>query len=305
MINLATFDLNLLRVFEALARHRSVSIAADRLGLSQPAVSNALNRLRDQLNDPLFVRTRRGMEPTAFAMSLTGPIERSLADIRTTLTQSLHFDPAVAIRTFTLIMIDVGEITFLPPLLAELVDRAPSIRLRVLDTYRQSYEEYLDSGEADMVIGGVMLSDAFRSCPLFESHQVALLDRDHPLICVSPEGEALIDRESYLRARHVAIVPRGPSASRQDVTLGFEPEERHIALSLPHAGVLSTILPGTDLIATVPDVTARALSRDGRLRSVVLPFLPAPQHVRLWWHRRHDQDAGHVWMRSVIISARL
>jgi DNA-binding transcriptional LysR family regulator len=303
MINPNTFDLNLIRVFVALARDRSVSLAANRLGLSQPAVSNALNRLRSLLGDPLFVRTRHGMEPTALARSLEHPLEQTLADIRTALGRSVGFDPATAIRTFTLIMIDVGEIALLPSLLARFAVEAPSISLRVLDIGRQSYEDYLDGGVADMVLGDVTLSDTFRSHLLFESEPVALLDRSHPFIDVQPDGIPSISYEHYLEAQHVAIVPRGTVDSRLEAGLGPEARRRNIKLSIPHTGVLSAILPGTELIATVPDVTASALSRDPRLCRVALPFPVEARRVLLWWHKRQEDDEGHRWLRRALMNA--
>jgi DNA-binding transcriptional LysR family regulator len=304
MVNPNTFDLNLIRVFVALARDRSVSLAADRLGLSQPAVSNALNRLRDLLGDPLFVRTRQGMEPTTLARSLERPLEQTLADIRTALGRSVSFDPATAIRTFTLIMIDVGATAVLPSLLTRFAVEAPAISLRVLDVNRQSYEDYLDSGVADMVIGDVALSDTFRSQLLFKSEPVAVLDRSHPFVDVAPDGVPSISYQHYLEAQHVAIVPRGTIDSRLETGLGSEVQRRNIKLSIPHTAVLSTILPGTDLIATVPDVTADALSRDRRLCCVTLPFPVEARGVFLWWHKRQDDDEGHRWLRRVLADTR-
>jgi DNA-binding transcriptional LysR family regulator len=305
MINPNTFDLNLIRVFVALARDRSVSLAANRLGLSQPAVSNALNRLRELFSDPLFVRTRQGMEPTALARSLEHPLEQTLVDIRTALGRSVKFDPTTAIRTFTLIMIDVGETALLPSLLARLTAEAPSISLRVLDVSRQNYEDYLDSGVADMVIGDVTLSDTFRSRLLFESQPVALLDRSHPFIDVAPNQILSIGHDHYLEAQHVAIVPRGTIDSQLEACLGSEAQRRNIKLSIPHTAVLSVILPGTELIATVPDVTAIALLRDPRLCCVALPFPVEARRVFLWWHKRQDDDQGHGWLRQALTDARV
>jgi DNA-binding transcriptional LysR family regulator len=305
MINPNTFDLNLIRVFVALARDRSVSLAANRLGLSQPAVSNALNRLRSLLGDPLFVRTRHGMEPTELARSLEHPLEQTLADIRTALGRSISFDPATAIRTFTLIMIDVGEIALLPSLLARFAVEAPFVSLRVLDISRQSYEDYLDSGVADMVLGDVTLSDTFRWHLLFESEPVALLDRSHPFVDVSPDGVPSITYEHYLEAQHIAIVPRGTVESRLEAGLGPEARRRNIRLSIPHTGVLSAILPGSELIATVPDVTANALSRDPRLCRLALPFAVEAQRVFLWWHKRQHDDEGHHWLRQTLMNAQM
>ena len=154
-MNPNTFDLNLLRVFEALMRDRSVSLAANKFGLSQPAVSNALARMREFVGDQLFVKTRNGMEPTALASELRGPLEHSLATILTALSSKLAFEPATAAMTFTIIMIDIGEVMLLPSLLSNFATNAPAVNLKILDVDRRDYEDYLDNGIADMAIGGV------------------------------------------------------------------------------------------------------------------------------------------------------
>lgn len=302
MVNPNTFDLNLLRVFEALMKDGSVSVAADRLGLSQPAVSNALNRFRDSLGDPLFVRTRKGMEPTALALTLRDPFQHSLATIRAALRQSLEFEPAASARTFTLIMVDVGEITFLPYLMSRISAAAPSISLRVLELGREDYEDYLESGSADLAIGRVTLRDSFRSEQLIASPYVAILDSDHPGIGVAPDGTRSITYETYLAARHIAVLPRGATGNPVDRALARDAQQRQIALSIPHTMVLSAILPGTGMIATVPETCVRVLCGDGRLCSVRLPFDAEPSHVLLWWHKRHEEDTGHRWLRTLIAS---
>lgn len=280
-----------------------MSLAADRLGLSQPAVSNALIRLRGLLDDALFVRTRHGMEPTALALSLAGAVEQSLATIRAALGDSLSFDPATAARTFTLLMIDVGEITLLPGLVAGFSKRAPGIRLKVLGVPRRDYEGYLDSGAADLAVGAVELSKAFRSQALFDSSYVGLLDRGHPAVAAKG-GRGKITREGYFGARHVAVVPRGATEHDDEPGLPAEARRRRIVLSVPNMTVLSSILPGTDLVASVPDVAVAPLCRGGRLRGVPLPFPVKPNRVSLWWHKRHDRDAGHQWLRGAFAAVR-
>jgi DNA-binding transcriptional LysR family regulator len=301
-MNPNTFDLNLLRVFEALMRDRSVSLAANKLGLSQPAVSNALARMREFVGDQLFVKTRSGMEPTALASELRGPLEHSLATILTALSSKSTFEPAKAAMTFTIIMIDIGEVTLLPSLLSNLATNAPAVNLKILDVDRRNYEDYLDNGIADMAIGGVMLSDSFRSLLLFESSQVALLDRRNSLLAWRADGSPYLSRKAYFKARHVAIVPRGTAASRFEIGLGKYGDQREIALAIPHAAVLPAILPGTELVATVPKVTANEVCKDPRMCSVALPYPVEVQAVSLWWHKRHDQDRSHIWFRNLVAS---
>ena len=147
-------DLNLLKVFEALFETRSVSLAADRLSLTQPAVSNALGRLRASFDDQLFVRTREGMEPTPLAMALSGPLLEGLASIRAGMALNIGFDPASSHRRFTLITTDVGEMSFVVEILRVLRREAPGIDLKVLEVGQQDYERLLDNGDADFALAG-------------------------------------------------------------------------------------------------------------------------------------------------------
>lgn len=180
MLNANNFDLNLLRVFDALIRERSVSAAAERLCLSQPAVSNALSRLRKLLNDPLFVRTRKGMEPTPFALRMQEPVQDGLLRIRAGISQVLTFEPRESDRTFRLNMNDVGSASFLPLIMSRLMSEAPGIDIEVCEIGISAYEDMLDSGAADLAIGRVVLSDTFRSQFLMRTQYVAILRDGHP-----------------------------------------------------------------------------------------------------------------------------
>jgi DNA-binding transcriptional LysR family regulator len=298
VINPNLLDLNLLRVFEALLRDKSVSTAADRLGLTQPAISNALNRLRAALDDDVFVRTRNGMEPTALAIRLSDPIQKGLASIHAGLEQGLGFDPATSDRTFTLIMNDVGEITFLPFLLRKFSIAAPAINLRVLELGREDYEDSLDSGIADLAVGRIRLADTFRSLLLHTSSYVVVLSCDHPIFKSARRSKPSLTLKEYMMARHVAVIPRGATGNPVEKALGKHAGLRRIALTVPHTTVLPTIMPGTELLATVPDKCLDALCKDGRLRWLKLPFEVEENRVFQWWHKRQDRDTGHRWLRD-------
>lgn len=294
-----TFDLNLLRIFDALHRDRSVSRAADALGLSQPAVSNALGRLRAQLGDPLFVRTRSGMEPTALALALRGPIQASLAQIRAALTQNLAFDPLGCTQTFTLIMTDVGEAFLLPPLLRQLSHQAPNMRLNVIELSSVNHEAHLDSGDADVAIGSLSLSDSFRSDHLRNGTYLALFAADNPLLAQIGD-ETSLSMAAYFAAEHIAVTPRGQTGNPVDDVLSRIGLRRNILVSIPHAMALAAVLPQSRFVATVPDACVFSLSRDQRLRWARLPFDMGCNDIRFWWHKRHDSDPAHAWLRSVI-----
>lgn len=303
MVNLRTFDLNLLRIFEAVIHDRSVSKAADKLGLSQPAVSNALSRLRRQFNDPLFVRTPTGMEPTPKAEKLALAVHEGLTTIRAGLSSGADFDPAVSERHFTILMTDVGEISFLPHVLSELNRAAPNVDVNVIESGLQNYGDLLESGTADLAVGRINLADEFSSQLIHTSPFVVLMSSRHPLLQEANDGSKQISFEDYLAARHILVQPRGASGDPVGNALGPNARKRRIALSIPHATVLPMIMGGTDLIATVPKVSASDLVATGALCALPAPFEIEPNYVYQWWHRRNSADPGHRWLRDIFATA--
>lgn len=305
MVNLRTFDLNLLRVFEAIIIDNSVTKAADKLGMSQPAVSNALNRLREQLNDPLFVRTPLGMDPTPKARKLAEAVNSGLTDIRSGLLAGTEFNPANSQRHFTLLMTDVGEISFLPPLLQVLGQKAPNIDIHVLEAGLSSYSDRLESGLADLALGRIILSDVFESERIHSSPFVVLMGKQNSLLSGVSNKISQISYADYLNARHILVQPRGASADPIHSALGVDASRRKIALTIPHATVLPGIMENSNLLATIPKVAADnlvAISGDS-LHSVPVPFDIEPNHVYLWWHRRNSSDEGHKWLRHQLANA--
>ncbi len=294
-----TIDLNLLKVFEALMHLRSVSLAAARLNVTQPAVSNALNRLRGYFGDDLFVRTRDGMEPTPLALALADPVLQGLSSIRAGVAQSLTFDPASSDRRFTLITTDVGEATFVVELLRILRHQAPRIDLRVLEVAQHDYERLLDNGEADFALGLFKIADTFHRELIDTCRYVALMCREHGTRLGLTDG-ATIPHETYLDAAHVHVMPRRAIGHPVELALGAEARRRRVALELPHTAVLSALLPQTELVATIPEPAVPSLMAGGRLMWAVLPFETEPTRLFMGWHKRHDNDRGHAWMRQII-----
>ena len=305
MVNLRTFDLNLLRVFEAVSHDRSVSLAAEKLGLSQPAVSNALNRLRSQFGDPLFVRTPRGMEPTPKAEQLAAAVHQGLTTIRAGLSAGIDFDAATSERRFTLLMTEVGEVLFLPVVLSTLQRLAPKIDIRVMEFGLEGYEELLEAGRVDLAIGRIKLADTFCSELIHSAPFVVMLSRTNRYLRIDAEGRPFIGFEDFLRAPQVLVEPRGASGDPVKEALGPRAAERRIALSIPHVMALTTIMGDTDLIATVPQDCASNLAADGRLCAVPLPFESEGNYVYQWWHRRNTADPGHRWLRQIFSGAGL
>ncbi len=303
MINMRTFDLNLLRVFEALSHDRSVSLAAAKLGMSQPALSNALNRLRIVFDDPLFVRTRRGMQPTPKAEQLALTLHEGLATIRAGLSSSAAFDPATSERRFTLLMTDVGELSFLPVVLSTLSKSAPKIDLCVRHLPVERYGELLESGGADLAIGRLQLADTLKSELIHSSPFVVLASQTNRYLTKDAEGRATLSFEDYIRAPHVEIESYGASGNPVKQALGSLGPRRRVALILPHTTVLPRLIEGTDLLATIPKVCADKLITMGAVCAVSPPFPIEQNFVYQWWHRRNDSDNGNRWLRKLFATA--
>mgnify|MGYP000518938455 CR=1 FL=1 len=294
-----TIDLNLLKVFETLMEVRNVSLAAARLNVTQPSVSNSLNRLRAYFEDDLFVRTRNGMEPTQLAQALADPILQGLASIRAGVAQNLSFDPATSDRRFTIITTDVGEATFIVELLRVLRHEAPNIDLRVLEIAQQDYERLLDNGEADFALGLFKIADTFNRELIGTCRYVALMCKEHAARIGVANGE-VIPHDVYMEAAHVHVVPRRAIGHPIEPALGADAARRRVALELPHTAVLSALLPETELVATIPEPAVSPLMAGGRLSWAVLPFAVEPTRLYMGWHKRHDNDGGHAWMRQII-----
>lgn len=301
MRNLNMVDLNLLRVFEAMMRERNVSRAAQRLNLTQPAVSNALVRLRGAFDDPLFVRTRSGMEPTAVARTLYEPIEHGLTAIRTALSESVRFDPDTSRRRFTIITTDVGELTYIAKLLQILAQEAPHVDLRVMEAASEEYERLLDSGQADFALGRFKIRDSFRCERIGSCIYVAVLCAAYAKRLRIAPG-ATFPYEAFLQSAHVDVIPRGATENPIAPALGAAAAQRRIALTIPHTAVLSTLIPGTELVATLPQPAVYALRQKGKLSWAMLPFETEVTQIFIGWHKRHDGDKGHAWLREKLRS---
>lgn len=297
MRNMNMLDLNLLRVFEALMREQNVSLAAERLNLTQPAVSNALNRLRGVFEDQLFVRTRNGMEPTPVALALYEPIQQGLASIRSALSEGLSFDPATSQRSFTIITTDVGELTYIAQLLKALSQEAPNIDLQVMEASREEYEKLLDSGKADFALGRFRISDSFRCEQIGSCIYVAVMCAKYARKLRIKEG-SVIPYKTFLGLAHVDVMPRGATANPIAPALGRDASLRRIALTIPHTSVLSGLLPDTELVATVPEPAVASLCRSGAVTWAYLSFDTEITQLFIGWHKRQDSDKGHVWIRD-------
>lgn len=290
-MNINTFDLNLLRVFTAVYEVRNVSRAAVVTGLSQPAVSNALQRLRRVCDDPLFVRTRTGMEPTALAMSLAEPVRRALDILQNCLSNPAGFEPGRSDRVFRLLMSDVGEVIVLPKLMDALQKVAPGIRIEALQIPHENYPGALESGQADLAIGNLaMLKGGFYQRVLFSDNYMCIARKNHPLVGKRPT------LKDYLALSHV-VTTAGSTEGLVEKALARRRQHRIVKLKVTHYHVAATIVANTDLVATVPENAVMGLKN---LQMFELPFPLVHAQVRLFWHRRAHQDPANQWLRGFI-----
>ncbi|WP_065897744.1 LysR family transcriptional regulator [Pseudomonas sp. 24 E 13] len=291
MNDLRRVDLNLLVILDALLSEQHVTRAAERLHLSQPAVSHALARLRDLLGDPLLVRQGGALIATARALELATPLAEALAQVQALLAPN-RFDPASAKRRFRVAMSDYSAAIFLPGLVRLLRHEAPGIDLQIIQTSREGMVDGVLNGDLDLAAGVFPDVPAeLRTTPLFEEHYTCLIDRDS-----LPQG-GVLDLPAYLSRPHVLLEMRGSGTPEIERALSAIRERRHVAISLPHWGVAPQLIQGTDLILTV---SSRGLLN---IDHTHLISVPPPFHIpsfafELAWHARRGGDAGLQWLRG-------
>jgi DNA-binding transcriptional LysR family regulator len=295
-VNLNDLDLNLLRAFDAVLRRRNVTAAGAEVGLTQPAMSNALARLRKVFDDPLFVRTPRGMEPTPYAKSIADPVRRALALIEAALASRAAFDPARSERTFRLHMSDIGEMVFLPLLLERLQRTAPGVHIETRSTPEPEIAAALAAGELDLAVGFLPgLRAPVRNDRLFRDAYVCMMRADHPRI-----GRALT-RKGFVAAAHALVASIGAGHRVVEDLLVAHGLDRRIVVRVPHFMVVPMILERTDLVVTVPERVASVFERMGRFKTLALPFEVPRTDVRVHWHERYDQEPANRWLREVLV----
>jgi DNA-binding transcriptional LysR family regulator len=294
-MDITNLDLNLLRAFDAIATEGSVTVAGERIGLSQPAMSSALARLRQLFGDPLFVRTPRGMRPTPFAQQLAQPVREALRLIQGALQQHAGFDPRSSGNTFRFYMSDIGEMVFLPGLLERVKRDAPGVKIEVLRIPTKDIHAALEAGEIDLALGFLPgLTSGMRAQPFFREHYVCMLRADHPVI------GATISAKQFREAAHVLVSYAGTGHQVIEETYVAEGLNARIAARVPEFLVVPMILARTDLIVTVPSRVAAVFAQLGNFKVLKLPLRMPSFEVRLHWHERFHQDPANRWLREVM-----
>jgi len=295
-MDISRLDLNLLVVFHHLLLLKRVSAVAQTLGMSQPAVSSALGRLRASLGDELFLRTQGGMEPTPYALQLAEPVAIALDGLQQALNVRAAFDPANSTRSFTIAMTDVGEMYFLPVLVDELSSIAPEVTLQVVSVTHPSLKEDMSTGRIDLAMGLLpQLQAGFYQQALFHQKYICLMRKSHPL-----ELKHRLTLSAFTEAEHVRIVAAGTGHGRVDVALDKEGLRRKFRLTVPHYVALGDVLKHSNLIATVPERFADRILKPFDLVKRDLPIEVDQSAIHQFWHGRLHRDPGHQWLRQYI-----
>ncbi|GHB14923.1 LysR family transcriptional regulator [Modicisalibacter luteus] len=295
---MSTIDLNLVRVFVTLYDARSVTLAAERLHVTQPSVSYALSRLRALFDDRLFVRSRDGMEPTFTAMQLYPGLRDSLAQIDSVLESSKEFEPRRSQRRYRLALTDLGEMSLLPRLLAHLHAQAPDIELEVVPLEIDKVEDWLATGKVNAVICSRPISSAGveRRVLVSDERYVCLLNREHSFI-----GDSLT-LEQFIQARHAVVAASTGHGLAEDV-LRERGLQRKVSLKVSHFSSLPRILQESDLLAILPERIASAFVREAPLKLLELPFDVPLFEVALHWQSHTTRSPAQRWFCDSIVEA--
>ena len=304
--NFRSLDLNLLRVFDEVMAERSLTRAAHKLSITQPAVSNAIRRLRNVLGDELLVRSGQGVEPTARALALWPPVREALSQLQESLAPG-QFEPATAQSTFVLAMADATAATLVPALV-EIVEReAPGVSLRVLPLTTRDPRRLLDDGAADMAVGHfpAVLADltaraqsgdvvAFESRRLYDGQYVCVMRQGHPLAHVP------LTLDAFCAARHMLVSFSGRPFGFIDEALASLGRKRKITITVNQFFTAARVVAGSDLLTVLPLRFVPVTGIADALVHRTLPFDVPTVHVDALWRRRGTQQAATAWLLQAL-----
>jgi len=303
-MNFRTLDLNLLRVFDVVMVERNVTRAAERLAMTQPAVSNALRRLRQAIGEELFVPGPTGVAPTPHATALWPAVRQSLAGLREVFDPQV-FDPALDERRFTLAMADATAAVLMPPLMAELQRGRSRVALNVVPLTTRDPRSQLERGVADVAIG--FFPDVARAIAAAGGEEESVLEPMYACdyVCVMRRGQALAEPgaltlDAYCDASHARVSFAGRPHGFVDEALAQLGRARRVVLIVNHFSTAAQVVRHTDLLAVFPRSYLPASGAAADLSVHALPFAMPRIEVGLLWHRRHERDPAHRWLRRTL-----
>jgi DNA-binding transcriptional LysR family regulator len=295
-MKLSDIDLNLFVVFDAIYTEGNLTRAGEIIGITQPAVSNSLSRLRNLFDDPLFVRTAEGMVPTPVAQNIVGSVRHALSLIRGSVQESDSFDPGQSDKRFRVSMTDLTQSMVLPDLLSRVKRESPNIAIDCYQVRRRDMNIELASGNLDLAVDIPLTPDPqIKQAPLFSHPHVCVFRKAHPLI-----GDQLTT-ELYLELGHIHISSRRGGLGHIDLALGKMGKRRRITLRTQHYLATPEVVSRTDLVLTVPRVFADFLVAQYSVRYLELPFTAPNLETHLYWHESTDQDRANRWMREILL----
>ncbi len=295
-MHISSLDLNLMTVFDALMVNRNVTKAGQDIGRSQPAVSHALARLRAIFGVRLFVKTNEGMVPTPRALRLHEQVRRALQYIETAINDEEAFDPVTAKRTFLIAMVEHAAFVLMPRLISRLSVDAPSINLNVVGVTEVPGVDQIDTDQCELAIAlqSRDLPRHISSALVYREKFVCVMRADHPVLKTS------FTLNDYLAYPHSAVRTSGNAVSLVDLALAELGFERRVAVGISHVLLTNLLLPGSDLIASLPQRNAAFFASERGLAVRDLPFEVPEFETHMAWHQRYEDDPGHRWMRNLI-----
>ncbi len=296
MINTNRIDLNLLGVFHAIHETKSVTLAAERFGITQPAMSNALARLRKLFGDPLFVHGSSGMQATPYALELAGPIKEALLGFQSVLGHGKSFDASSTGRTFRFHMTDMGQINFLPPLLERLRMIAPNVKIEAQTLSLDAIRSELEAGRIDFAVGHLTKLKGRGICskPLLVRERYDVLMR-----AGHPAAREPLTQKLFLKASHAVVTSVG--GGHQVVEEALVRKRANIMARVPSVMAIPMILSRTDMMSTIPGAVAIKLAKTGPFIVAALPINIPEFEVCVFWHQRFDASPAIFWMRSQLV----
>jgi len=306
-MNFRTLDLNLLRVFDVVMEERHVTRAATRLAMTQPAVSNALRRLRDAIGEDLFVPSSTGVAPTAQADAMWPAVRAALDSLRAVFDPR-EFDPRTDTRRFTLAMADATAAVLMPPLVHALDLARSGVELSVLPLHSRDPRPMLEQGQADLALG--FFPEVAAAIPADGEAGVIRLDRlyDCEYVCVmrgdhTLAGAAAVSLDDYCAARHLRVSFAGRRRGFVDEALARLGRERRVAIVVNNFSVAARLVHQSDLLTVLPRSFVPASGLAGELATLALPMTLPRIEVALLWHRKTEQEPAQRWLRATLKQA--
>jgi DNA-binding transcriptional LysR family regulator len=295
-VHLSQVDLNLFVVLEAIYREGNLTRAGRQLKLTQPAMSHALKRLRELLNDPLFIREGANMVPTPFSRNMINEVRQALQILEVSLFEDRNFEPAHTRRDFQIGFWELMESTILPHLVKIMAKAAPEITMTTLRVKRREIEMELASGTLDLALDiPVTMSDRIKHQPLFSDRVVVMAREGHPILTQA------LDLDAYLQQDHVLVSSRRLGPSLVDAELNRSGRKRRIVLRCQHYFAACQVVSETDMLLTIPERYALMLNSGFNNRLFPFPLKSLQQlEIHMYWHESADNDPPNRWLREQI-----